>query len=204
MNRAEDDGLPLRAAIIWAFAALCSISAFFVALSFLPFGGFPWFGAGLHIAGVALAYWGGRVARGSHGSSAGWALLVSFFALFGGPPGFLAGLACYLFGVGQPSEMPLIGVVKAEVLVRTPESPPATSFDVQLREELCTQPIVDLLPCADVATAIAIISKLADRCRRGDLILLREISQDKRPEVYQFAFRVWVNWSEITRPASIS
>ena len=190
----SDDGLPLVAAIIWAFGALCSIIACFVMLSSAPrdtsVGGFPWFGAGLHLTGVVLAYFGTRVAKGSHPSSAGWALLVSFFALFGGPLGFLAGVACYLFGVGQPTEMPLVDVVKAEMFVRTASASKVEhvgAFDVQLREELRTQPVVDLLPYADVATAIAIINKLADQRKRGDLIMLRELSQDRRPEVYQFA-----------------
>ncbi|MBS2038475.1 hypothetical protein JST97_26080 [bacterium] len=190
----KDDGLPLVAALIWALGGLCSVIACFVMLTSAPrgvqVGGFPWFGVGLHLTGSVLAYFGARVAKGSHPSSAGWALLVAFFAFFGGPLGFLAGVACYLFGVGQPTEMPLVDVVKAEMFVRTTahhKSDHAGAFDVQLREELRTQPIVDLLPYADVATAIAIINKLADQRKRGDLIMLRELSQDRRPEVYQFA-----------------
>jgi hypothetical protein len=99
-------------------------------------------------------------------------------------------MACYLFGVGQPTEMPLVDVVKAEMFVRSAPTHvrhEVVAFDVQLREELRTQPIVDLLPYADTATAIAIVNKLAEQRKPEDLKLLRQMSQDRRAEVYQFA-----------------
>jgi hypothetical protein len=190
----RDEGLPLLAVVIWVVGAVASILACFLMLAAAPrsidVGGFPWFGSFLHLLGAALAYFGTRVAKGKHPSSQGWACLVTFFAFFGGPLGFLAGVACYLFGVGQPTEMPLVDVVKAEMFVRSApvhRTESVQAFDVQLREELRTQPIVDLLPYADVATAIAIINKLADQRQRGDMKMLRDLSQDRRPEVYQFA-----------------
>ena len=190
----RDEGLPLVAVVVWVVGAVCSILACFLMLSASPrgidVGGFPWFGSLLHLMGALAAYVGTRMAKGNHPSSRGWAWLVTFFAFFGGPLGFLAGVTCYLFGVGQPTEMPLVDVVKAEMFVRSApvhrvES--TVAFDIQLREELRTQPIVDLLPYADVPTAIAIINKLADQRQRGDMKLLRDLSQDRRPEVYQFA-----------------
>jgi hypothetical protein len=189
-----DEGLPVISAVVWAFGALCSILACTVMLGSSPrtidADGFPWLGAVLHIVGTALGYWGTRLAKGAHPSSRGWAWLVAFFAFFGGPLGFLAGIACYLFGVGQPTEMPLVDVVKAEMFARSApvhRTEDVVAFDVQLREELRTQPIVDLLPYADIATANAIINKLADNRKRDDIVLLRQLSQDRRPEVYQFA-----------------
>lgn len=190
----RDDGLPLMAVVIWVVGAIASILGCFLMLTSAPRGvdisGFPWFGSFLHLLAAVLAYAGTMIAKGSHPSAQGWACLVTFFAFFGGPLGFMAGVACYLFGVGQPTEMPLVDVVKAEMFVRSApvhRAEHAQAFDVQLREELRTQPIVDLLPYADVATAIAIINKLADQRKRGDMKMLRELSQDRRAEVYQFA-----------------
>lgn len=190
----RDEGLPLVAVVIWVIGAICSILGCFLMLTSAPKGidvsGFPVFGSLLHLVGTVLAYFGTRTAKGSHPSAAGWAWLVTFFAFFGGPLGFLAGVGCYLFGVGQPTEMPLVDVVKAEMFVKSApvhRTDAVGAFDVQLREELRTQPIVDLLPYADVATAIAIINKLADQRKRGDMLMLRDMSQDRRAEVYQYA-----------------
>jgi hypothetical protein len=147
-------------------------------------------GALLHLLGVGLAFGGTLLAKGAHPSARGWGWLVAFFAFFGGPLGFMAGIACYLFGVGQPTEMPLVEVVKAEMFVRAappPRTQDVVAFDVQLREELRTQPIVDLLPYADSATAIAIVNKLSENRKPEDIVMLRQLSQDRRPEVYQFA-----------------
>lgn len=192
--RRREDGLSLLAVVIWVVGACFSILAGFVTLRATPVGvgtdWFPWLGAVLHLLASALAFIGTRIAKGDHPSGKGWACLVTFFAFFGGPFGFLAGVACYLFGVGQPTEMPLVDVVKAEMFIRSAPAHRHTesaAFDVQLREELRTQPIVDLLPYADVATAIAIINKLAEQKKPEDLELLRKLSQDRRPEVYQFA-----------------
>lgn len=194
VSRGSDEGLPIVSAVVWSFGALCSILACYWMLRSTPQvvgdDSFPWIGALLHLIGATAAYWGARLAKGDHPSSRGWAWLVTFFAFFGGPLGFLAGVACYLFGVGQPTEMPLVEVVKAEMFVRAAPAPrqdDVVAFDVQLREELRTQPIVDLLPYADVATARAIINKLAETRKRDDIVLLRQMSQDQRPEVYQFA-----------------
>lgn len=191
----RDDGLPMVAVLLWGVGALASILACTLALSASPqsvqAGGFPLLAAFLHLLSALLAYFGTRLAKGSHPSAVGWAWLVLFFAFFGGPLGFLAGVTCYLFGVGQPTEMPLVDVVKAEMFVRTAPTAvaprEARAFDVELREELQTQPIIDLLPYADVATAIAIINKLASQRKRDDIVLLRRLTQDRRPEVYQFA-----------------
>jgi len=191
----QDEGLPLAAVVLWAIGALCSIFASYLALSTTPHSvlpsAFPVWGALLHLAASILAFIGTRLAKGNHPSASGWAWLVTFFAFFGGPLGFLAGVACYLFGVGQPTEMPLVDVVKAEMFVKSApvqyHTPDTKAFDVELREELQTQPIIDLLPYADVATAIAIVNKLASQRRPDDILLLRRVAQDARPEVYQFA-----------------
>lgn len=191
----RDDGLPLAAVILWAIGALCSVLAGYVALSASPHSvlpsAFPIWGALLHLLASVLAFVGTRTAKGNHPSGSGWAWLVTFFTFFGGPLGFLAGVACYLFGVGQPTEMPLVDVVKAEMFVKSaPAHHPSgdtKAFDVELREELQTQPIIDLLPYADISTAIAIINKLASQRKPADILLLRRVAQDPRPEVYQFA-----------------
>jgi hypothetical protein len=188
----RDEGLSIIAVVVWVVGAIASILACFVMLKTSPMGvsAFPIFGFLLHLIGTGLAYLGTRIAKGNHPSSNGWACLVMFFAFFGGPLGFLAGMACYLFGVGQPTEMPLVDVVKAEMFVRSAPTHvrhEVVAFDVQLREELRTQPIVDLLPYADTATAIAIVNKLAEQRKPEDLKLLRQMSQDRRAEVYQFA-----------------
>lgn len=190
----SDEGLPILAAVVWTLAALCSVGAFYWTLGSAPRGvgasGFPWTGAILHLLDTLLAFWGTRLAKGSHPSGRGWAWLVAFFAFFAGPFGLVAGVATYLFGVGQPTEMPLVEVVKAEMFARAAPLPvfhDVQPFEVQLREELRTQPIVDLLPFADVATANAIVNKLAESRRPEDMKMLRQLSQDRRPEVYQFA-----------------
>jgi len=153
--------------------------------------GFPWLGGLAHLLSTAAVGAGTLQAKGpGHPAARAWAALVMFFAFFGGPLGCLAGVACYLFGVGQPTEMPLVDVVKAEMWIR-----PATvasseawpSFEASLREEVLTQPIVDLVPASDIPTAVAIVNYLAQRRTPQDVAWLRALSQDRRPEVYQYA-----------------
>lgn len=184
----ENDAPSLVAILLWLVGWLVSCLAF--SLVFEGSGaGFPWAGSCLHLVATALAGAGTAFAKGlTHPAARGWAALVVFFAFFGGPLGYLAGVACYLFGVGQPTEMPLVEVVKAEMWIKpAPEREELVTFEAQLREELRTQPIVDLIPYADVPTAIAIINKLAETRSFDDVQLLRRMSTDRRPEVYQYA-----------------
>ena len=180
--------------IIWAVGFFFSLFGFlwmFWSAGAVGWSGFPILGVLLHFVSVAAAWFGTLLAKGrDHPAARGWAILVAFFALFGGPLGYLAGVACFLFGVGQPTEMPLVDVVKAEMWIRPmilEREGDFVPFEIQLREELRTQPIVDLLPYADVPTAIAIINKLAETRKRDDIELLREMVQDRRQEVYQYA-----------------
>ncbi len=184
----ENDAPSLIAIVLWLVGwllACCSAVLVFEGSA----NSFPWAGGLLHLVAVALAGLGTAHAKGlKHPAARGWAGLVMFFAFFGGPLGYLAGVACYLFGVGQPTEMPLVEVVKAEMWIKPlPDREELVTFEAQLREELRTQPIVDLIPYADVPTAIAIINKLAETRSYEDVQLLRRMSTDRRPEVYQYA-----------------
>ena len=184
----ENDAPSLLAIFLWLVGWLVACLSFVLVFRGSA-GDFPWAGAFLHLVATALAGLGTAHAKGlTHPAARGWAVLVIFFAFFGGPLGYLAGVACYLFGVGQPTEMPLVEVVKAEMWIKPlPDREELVTFEAQLREELRTQPIVDLIPYADVPTAIAIINKLAETKTYEDVQLLRRMTTDRRPEVYQYA-----------------
>ena len=194
-RRGHDDRAPsLISLCLWLIGLILSVIAFLLfnyGSGSTSNSGFPFLGCLFHLGSVAVAFYSTRFARGTqHPASKGWAVLVGFFAMFGGPLGYLAGVLCYLYGVGQPTELPLVDVVKAEMWIKPAmglEKEDIPSFEIQLREELRTQPIVDLLPYADIPTAVAIINKLFETRTRDDVKLLQQMTQDRRPEVYQYA-----------------
>ena len=194
-RRSHDDRAPSLASLaLWLIGLVLSVIAFLIfnySSGSVATDSFPFLGCLFHLLSVAVAYFATRFARGVHHPAArGWSVLVSFFAMFGGPLGYLAGVLCYLYGVGQPTELPLVDVVRAEMWIKPAmgvDKDEIPSFEVQLREELRTQPIVDLLPFADIPTAIAIINKLVETRSRDDVNLLQQMTQDRRPEVYQYA-----------------
>ena len=88
--------------------------------------------------------------------------------------------------------MPLTEVVKAEMFIKAEEEEEEElqSLDLQIRDEAQVEPIVDMLPLADIPTAIAIVNRLRDRGERADIEMIRQISSDPRPEVYQYALAI--------------
>lgn len=152
---------------------------------------FPWVVAICHLAATILTGVGTGLALSlSDASGWGWATLSAFFAFLVGPVGVVLGVVCYLMARGQPTSMPLVEVIKAEMWITTaPESTEAEllPLDLRLREELQAEPFVDLLPYADVPTAMAIVKRLTERGRKPDIEMLRQLTQDRRPEVYQAA-----------------
>lgn len=153
--------------------------------------GFPWLVAVCHLAATGLTAVGTGMALSLSDSSAwGWATLSGFFAFLAGPVGVILGVVCYLMARGQPTSMPLVEVVKAEMWITPPEEHAGGELlplDLRVREELHAEPFVDLLPYADVPTAMAIVKRLAERARKPDIEMLRQLTQDRRPEVYQAA-----------------
>lgn len=193
VSTAEAPALTVLAFAVWFAGCICSVVAFLVFVwnpgttSVLDF---PWLASLLHVISTALAVFGTYISRGpNHPATRGWSTIVGFFAFFGGPLGYLAGVLCYLFGIGQPTELPLVDVVKAEMWIKQSDHvhTEIPSFQVQLQQELNTQPIVDLLPYADVPTSLAIINKLFETRSRDDIQLLHKMTQDRRLEVYQYA-----------------
>lgn len=187
----RDEARPEPAAfLLWAAGGLFSVLAFGLVFV-VGEQSFPWLGVLAHLVGTACVGAGTMLAKGlDHPAARAWAILVMFFAFFGGPLGYLAGVACYLFGVGQPTELPLVDVVKAEMWIRPmalPVSEALPSFETSLREEVLTQPIVDLVPASDIPTAVAIVNYLSQRRTPEDVSWLRKLSQDRRPEVYQYS-----------------
>lgn len=151
---------------------------------------FPWVPAICHILATLLTGAGTGMALSLADSSGwGWACLGAFFAFLVGPVGVILGVVCYLMARGQPTGMPLVEVIKAEMWIRQedPVEEDLMPLDLKIREELRTEPFVDLLPYADVATAMAIIKALKERGTKRDIQMLRTMTQDQRPEVYQAA-----------------
>jgi hypothetical protein len=155
---------------------------------------FPWLAYLTHLlasiltgAGIAVAL--GRQETARHG----WALFLGVFAFLAGPVGVIGGILSYLMARGQPTRTPLTEVVKAEMFVTmVPDEEPeeVATLDLKIREQAQVEPFIDMLPMADVATAIAIVNRLRERGRRQDIEMIRQISADPRPEVYQYALAI--------------
>ncbi len=152
---------------------------------------FPWLGVLLYVAGAVLTGFGVGLALSLADPTAwAWGSMASIFALLVGPLGVVIGVSCYLMARGQPTEQPLTEVVKAEMWIRAEEPEEVDELvplDLKIREQVRTEPVVDLLPYADVQTAIAIVKRLRDRGLRDDVEMIRKVAQDPRPEVYQYA-----------------
>ncbi|MGE0488256.1 MAG: hypothetical protein AB7S38_03465 [Vulcanimicrobiota bacterium] len=152
---------------------------------------FPTVAVLLYLAGAVLTAGGTGLAL-SLTDPAGWAWasLSGVMALLVGPLGVVMGVVCYLMARGQPTGQPLTEVVKAEMWIKAEEPEEVDELaplDLKIREQARTEPIVDLLPYADVATAIAIVNRLRERGNHDDIQMIRQISRDPRPEVYQYA-----------------
>jgi hypothetical protein len=156
-----------------------------------PFPIWPFF---LHCLAGFCTGLGVYLALGRHEESrTGWGLFTGVFAFLAGPVGVVGGILSYLLARGQPRQTPLTEVVKAEMFVTSVDEEEAEdlqSLDLKIREESQVEPIVDMLPLADIPTAIAIVNRLRERGERTDIELIREISNDNRPEVYQYALAI--------------
>ena len=175
--------------LVWIVGFVLSVLAAYLAVRSDP-SSFPFLAAVCHLVATVVTGAGMGLALSLSDSAGwGWASLGAFFTFTVGPVGVLISVICYLMARGQPTGMPLVEVVKAEMWIRgdDEEEGELVPLDYRLREELRTEPLVDLLPYADVTTAIAIINQLKERGKKRDLQLLRQMTQDKRPEVYQYA-----------------
>ncbi len=148
----------------------------------------------LHCLAAICTGLGVFVALGRHEESrTGWGLFTGVFAFLAGPVGVIGAIVSYLLARGQPRQTPLTEVVKAEMFVTSvaeEEPEDLQSMDLKIRDEAQVEPIVDMLPLADIPTAIAIVNRLRERGGRTDIELIREISNDQRPEVYQYALAI--------------
>lgn len=174
------------------------------ALSFLAFGllvrsgfaltSFPWLGFFLHLLASLLTGAGIAVALGPQEAARhGWAVFLGVFAFLTGPAGVLLGTVAYWVARGQPTRTPLTEVVKAEMFVTTvveEEPDDLATMDLRIRDEIAIEPFVDMLPVADVPTAIAIVNRLRERGARQDIEMIRQVTADPRPEVYQYALAI--------------
>lgn len=155
---------------------------------------FPWLGFSLHSL-AALATGGGiALALGPEETARyGWAVFLSMFAFLAGPVGVILGIASYLMARGQPTRTPLTEVVKAEMFVTVvadEEPEDLATLDLKIREQSQVEPFVDMLPVADIPTAIAIVNRLRERGQRQDIEMIRQVTLDPRPEVYQYALAI--------------
>ncbi len=144
-----------------------------------------------YLAGALAISFGTYLAKSPVSPAAlGWAIVTLVFCLFGGVYGSLISMLVYLLSRGQPKETPLVDVVRAEMWIQS-NAPPERDFsaplEVQFREEIRTEPIVDLIPYADVATALAIVDRLAESDDPRQRRLLNRMAGDQRPEVFQYA-----------------
>lgn len=157
-------------------------------------GPFPLWAFFLHCLAAICTGLGVYIALGRHEESRqGWGLFVGLFAFLAGPVGVIGGILSYLLARGQPRQTPLTEVVKAEMFVTAVEEEEPDelqSLDLKIREEAQVEPIVDMLPLADIPTAIAIVNRLRERGERSDIEMIRQISNDPRPEVYQYALAI--------------
>ncbi|MEW6277759.1 MAG: hypothetical protein AB1758_03975 [Candidatus Eremiobacterota bacterium] len=152
---------------------------------------FPLLGFVLYVAGAAALAFGVWWAKGpQHPAAVGWAIFSVFFCLFAGIYGSLISLVVYVLSRGQPSDTPLVDVVRAEMWVQStapPERDDTLPLEVQFRNEIKTEPIIDMIPNADVPTALAIADRLAEAREPRQRKLLLRLAQDPRQEVYQYA-----------------
>ncbi len=159
-----------------------------------PDASFPWLTFALHALASLLAGGGIAIALGPEETARhGWAAFLGVFAFLAGPVGVVLGIASYLVARGQPTRLPLTEVVKAEMFVTVvPEEEPEelTTMDLRIREQSQVEPFVDMLPVADIPTAIAIVNRLRERGQRQDIELIRQVTSDPRPEVYQYALAI--------------
>ena len=157
-------------------------------------GAFPWWPFFLHLCAALIAALGILLAGGKHDKSRhGWALFTVIFSIMAGPLGLLGGALGFFFARSTSKGHNLLDVIKAEMFVTNAEEEEGTelgSLDLQIRQETQVEPIVDLLPLADVPTTIAIINRLREDGGREDIEMIRSISADPRPEVYQFALSI--------------
>ena len=155
---------------------------------------FPWTDVSLHLLACVLTWLAIFIGLGAEQESRhGWALFLAMFSFLAGPVGVLGSLVSYLLAKGQPTGTPLIEVVKAEMFVTTaPDDEPDEfrSMDLKIRDEAQVEPIIDMLPLADISTAIAIVNRLRERGQRPDIEMIRTVASDPRPEVYQYALAI--------------
>ncbi len=148
----------------------------------------------LHLLACVLTWFAIFIGLGAEQESRqGWALFLGTFSFLAGPVGVLGSLVSYLMAKGQPTGTPLIEVVKSEMFVMAPtdeESDDFMSMDLKIRDEAQVEPIIDMLPLADISTAIAIVNRLRERGQRQDIELIRSVASDPRPEVYQYALAI--------------
>ena len=155
---------------------------------------FPFWYFFLHLLSAVCTGLGVFLALGRHEPSrTGWGLFTGVFGFLAGPVGVIGGILSYLLARGHPRTMPLTEVVKAEMFVTAVEEEEPdelSSLDLKIREEAQVEPIIDMLPLADIPTAIAIVNRLRERGEKSDIELIREVSNDPRPEVYQYALAI--------------
>jgi hypothetical protein len=155
---------------------------------------FPWFGFAVHVGASVLTGAGIAIALGPEETARhGWATFLGIFALLAGPAGVVLGIISYLVARGQPTRTPLTEVVKAEMFVTVvaeEEPEDLATMDLKIREQSQVEPFIDMLPVADIPTAIAIVNRLRERGQRRDIEMIREVTSDPRPEVYQHALAI--------------
>lgn len=192
LERPERPHEPLPNIISWLCWILGFIASLFGTLSVLHAEkDFPWLGFLFYVVGGVAISFGTFLAKSPVSPAAlGWAIVTFVFCLFGGVYGSLISMIVYLLSRGQPKDTPLVDVVRAEMWIQS-NAPPERDFsaplEVQFREEIRTEPIVDMIPYADVATALAIIDRLAESTDPRQRRLLNRMSEDQRPEVFQYA-----------------
>ncbi len=155
---------------------------------------FPWAALAANGLAAVLLGLGIAIALGKEETARhGWATFLGLFAFLAGPVGVVLGILAYLVARGQPTRTPLTEVVKAEMFATVlPDEEPEEfhSMELRIREQAEVEPFVDMLPVADVATTIAILNRLKERGQRRDLELIRKVTADPRPEVYQYALAI--------------
>lgn len=155
---------------------------------------FPWLGFLMHTLAAVATGMGIAIALGIEETARhGWAAFLGVFAFLAGPVGVVLGIASYLVARGQPTRTPLTEVVKAEMFVTVvaeDEAEDLATLDLKIREQAQVEPFVDMLPVADIPTAIAIVNRLRERAQRQDIEMIRQVTSDPRPEVYQYALAI--------------
>lgn len=186
-------GLPF-----FILAVLCSFYSAYLLLMQAEVGSatdpFPFWAFFLHNLAAFMTGLGVFLALGrDEESRLGWGLFTSVFGFLAGPVGVLGAILTYLMARGQPRQMPLTEVVKAEMFVTVAEEEEPDdlqSLNLRVSEQAQVEPFVDMLPLADIPTAIAIVNRLRERGERADIEMIREVATDPRPEVYQYALSI--------------